>query len=35
MADFQALDKVSVPDAHISTRRSFVVENGKAGLAEA
>ena len=34
-ADFQVLDKVSVPDGRISTRKSFVVENGKAGLAEA
>ncbi len=33
-ADFQVLDKVSVPDGRISTRKSFVVENGKAGLAE-
>jgi alkaline phosphatase D len=34
-ADFQVLDKVSVRDAHVSTRKSFVVENGKNGLVEA
>jgi alkaline phosphatase D len=33
-ADFQVLDKVSVPDGRLSTRKSFVVENGKPGLAE-
>jgi alkaline phosphatase D len=33
-ADFQVLDKVSVPDGQMSTRKSFVVENGKAGLLE-
>ena len=33
-ADFQVLDKVSVPDGRLSTRKSFVVENGKAGLSE-
>ena len=34
-ADFQVLDKVSVPDGRLSTRKSFVVENGKSGLADA
>ena len=34
-ADYQVLDKVSVPDGRLSTRKSFVVENGKSGLAEA
>jgi hypothetical protein len=34
-ADFQVLDKVSVPDGRLSTRASWVVENGKPGLAEA
>jgi alkaline phosphatase D len=34
-ADFQVLDKVSVPDGRLSTRKSFVVESGKSGLAEA
>jgi len=34
-ADFQVLDKVSVPDGRLSTRKSFVLENGKPGLAEA
>lgn len=34
-ADFQVLDKVSAPDGRLSTRRSFVVENGKPGLGEA
>jgi len=33
-ADFQVLDKVSVPDGRVSTRKSFVVESGKSGLAE-
>jgi len=32
-ADFQVLDKVSVPDGRMSTRRSFVVESGRLGLA--
>jgi alkaline phosphatase D len=32
-ADFQVLDKVSVPNGKLSTRKSFVVENGKSGLA--
>jgi alkaline phosphatase D len=34
-ADFQVLDKVSVPDGRLTTRKSFVVESGKSGLAEA
>jgi alkaline phosphatase D len=34
-ADFQVLDKVTVRDGRMSTRKSFVVESGKSGLAEA
>lgn len=34
-ADFQVLDKVSVPDGRMTTRKSFVVENGKSALADA
>jgi alkaline phosphatase D len=34
-ADFQVLDKVSVPDGRMSTRKSFVVESGKPGLTDA
>ena len=34
-ADFRVLDKVSVGDGHVSTRKSFVVEHGKSGLADA
>lgn len=34
-ADYQVVDKVSVPDGRLSTRRSFVVENGKSGLVDA
>ena len=34
-ADFQVLDKVSVPDGRMTTRKSFVVESGKSGLADA
>ena len=34
-ADFQVLDKVSVPDGRMSTRKSFVVESGKAALLDA
>ena len=34
-ADFQVLDKVTVPDGRMSTRKSFVIESGKSGLAEA
>jgi alkaline phosphatase D len=31
-ADFQVLDRVSVPDATLTTRQSFVVEHGRPGL---
>jgi alkaline phosphatase D len=34
-ADFQVLDKVSVPGGRLTTRKTFVVESGKAGLADA
>jgi phosphodiesterase/alkaline phosphatase D-like protein len=34
-ADFQVLDKVSVADGRLSTRRSFVVESGKSSLVDA
>jgi alkaline phosphatase D len=34
-ADFQVVDKVSMGDGRVSTRKSFVVEHGKNGLAEA
>src|SRR5262249_20213340 len=34
-ADFQVLDKVTVPNGRMSTRKSLVVESGKSGLAEA
>jgi alkaline phosphatase D len=34
-ADFQVLDKVTVPDGRMSTRKSLMIENGKNGLAEA
>ena len=34
-ADFQVLDKASIRDGHVSTRKSFVVEYGKSGLADA
>jgi alkaline phosphatase D len=30
-ADFRVVEKVSVPDSPISTRASFIIENGKAG----
>jgi alkaline phosphatase D len=30
-ADFRVVEKVSVPDSPVSTRASFVVENGKPG----
>jgi alkaline phosphatase D len=30
-ADYRVVEKVSVPDSPISTRASFIVENGKAG----
>lgn len=33
--DYQVLDKVSVPDGRMSTRRSFVVENGVSRLVDA
>jgi alkaline phosphatase D len=33
-ADYQVLDKVSVPDGKLITRKSLVVESGKAGLVE-
>jgi len=33
-ADYQVLDKVSVPDGRLSTRKSFVVENGRSLLVE-
>ena len=33
-ADYQVLDKVSVPEGRASTRKSFVVENGKSALLE-
>jgi alkaline phosphatase D len=34
-ADFQVLDKVSVRDGRVSTRKSFVVEHGKNTLTDA
>jgi alkaline phosphatase D len=34
-ADFQVLDKVTVPDGRMSTRRSFVVENGVSRMLDA
>jgi alkaline phosphatase D len=34
-ADFRVLDKVTVPDGRISTRRSLVVENGRSAIAQA
>ena len=34
-ADFQVLDKVTVPDGRMSTRKSFVVENGISRLVDA
>jgi alkaline phosphatase D len=33
-ADYQVLDKISEPNARMSTRRSFVVEDGKPGLSD-
>jgi alkaline phosphatase D len=33
-ADFQVLDKVSAANARATTRRSFVVENGRPGLSD-
>ena len=34
-ADYQVLDKVSVPDGRISTRKRFVVESGNSRLVDA
>jgi alkaline phosphatase D len=34
-ADFQVVDRVSMGTGHVSTRRSFVVEHGRNGLADA
>ena len=34
-ADFQVLDKVTIPDGKMSTRKSLVVESGKSSIAEA
>jgi alkaline phosphatase D len=34
-ADFQVFDKVSVGNGHVSTRKSYVVEQGKNGLVDA
>jgi alkaline phosphatase D len=34
-ADFRVLDKVTVPDGQISTRKSLVVESGKSAIAQA
>ena len=34
-ADYQVLDKVSVPDGRMTTRRSFVVESGNSSLLDA
>ena len=34
-ADFQVLDKVTVPDGRMTTRKSLVVESGKSAIAEA
>ena len=34
-ADFQVIDKVSIPDGHMSTRKSLVVESGKRLIAQA
>jgi alkaline phosphatase D len=31
-ADYQVLDKVSVPDGRLSTRKSFIAENGRSAL---
>ena len=33
-ADFQVLDKVSVADGRMSTRKSLVIENGRSALSE-
>jgi alkaline phosphatase D len=34
-ADFRVLDKVTVPDGRMSTRKSLVVESGKSAIAQA
>ena len=34
-ADFRVLDKISEPGGRLSTRRSFVVEDGTPGLVDA
>jgi alkaline phosphatase D len=34
-ADYQVLDKVSVPDGRMTTRKSFVVESGNSRLVDA
>jgi hypothetical protein len=34
-AEFEVLDKVSVPDGSMSTRKSFVFENGMSRLVDA
>jgi len=34
-ADYQVLDKVTVPDGRTTTRKSFVVENGNSRLVDA
>ncbi len=34
-ADYQVLDKVSVPNGELSTRKSLVVENGRSAITEA
>ncbi len=34
-ADFQMLDQVNIRDGHVSTRKSFMVEYGQSGLADA
>ena len=33
--DFQVIDKVTVPDGRMSTRKSLVVESGKCAIAQA
>ena len=33
--DFQVLDKASVRDGHVSTRKGFVVEHGQSDLVDA
>ena len=34
-ADYPVLEEVSVPDGRLSTRKSFVIENGKSALVDA